>query len=192
MKAAANLFSERGYHGVSVQEVSRAANVNVSLISYHFGGKNGLLVAIFGGIARAKIERGQELLSSCQSRSDVALRLRLFLESFIDFYLENPPLVRLFFRELDLGRREAVEVFDSIFPSVQKRLLRFIKHAIQKGYLRPGIDPRVQTYLLMGPVTALMRGERSARKYYKISLTNKSFRETLTAEIISGLLKSPA
>ncbi len=44
--AATPLFARKGLHGTNVRELARAAGVNFSMISYHFGGKNGLYAAV--------------------------------------------------------------------------------------------------------------------------------------------------
>ncbi len=43
LEAAWNLFAERGFEDVSVRDVTNAAGVNLASISYHFGGKEGLI-----------------------------------------------------------------------------------------------------------------------------------------------------
>ncbi|MGB0774456.1 MAG: TetR family transcriptional regulator [Akkermansiaceae bacterium] len=43
MKAAWDLFAEKGFEAVSVRDVTNAANVNLASVSYHFGGKEGLI-----------------------------------------------------------------------------------------------------------------------------------------------------
>lgn len=54
--AATPLFAHKGLNGVNVREIGRAAGVNPSLISYHFGGKEGLYAAAireqFAGLGR--------------------------------------------------------------------------------------------------------------------------------------------
>lgn len=42
LQAAANLFSERGIHGVTTREIANKAEVAEGLISRYFGGKKGL------------------------------------------------------------------------------------------------------------------------------------------------------
>jgi len=43
LKAALDLFSEKGFEAVSVRDVTTAADVNLASVSYHFGGKEGLI-----------------------------------------------------------------------------------------------------------------------------------------------------
>jgi len=43
LKAAWGLFGERGFEDVSVRDVTNAAGVNLASVSYHFGGKEGLI-----------------------------------------------------------------------------------------------------------------------------------------------------
>lgn len=44
--AGEKLFAERGLSGVSIRELAKTAGANSALISYHFGGKEGLYSAI--------------------------------------------------------------------------------------------------------------------------------------------------
>lgn len=44
--AAAELFAQKGFSGVGIREIARKAGVNISMVSYYFGGKIGILRAI--------------------------------------------------------------------------------------------------------------------------------------------------
>lgn len=45
--SAEKIFAEKGFAGTSIREISREANVNVSMISYYFGSKEKLFERIF-------------------------------------------------------------------------------------------------------------------------------------------------
>jgi len=45
--SAEELFAEKGFEGTSIREISRKAQVNVSMISYYFGSKEKLFEKIF-------------------------------------------------------------------------------------------------------------------------------------------------
>lgn len=51
LDVAEMLFSERGFHGVSLREIVTAANVNVAAAHYHFGSKDALFEQVFARCA---------------------------------------------------------------------------------------------------------------------------------------------
>ena len=46
LDAATSLFAQKGYAGVGVREIAKTADVNISMISYYFQGKVGILKEI--------------------------------------------------------------------------------------------------------------------------------------------------
>lgn len=46
LDSAEKLFARRGFHGVSIREITRGAGVDVALAHYHFGPKKDLLAAV--------------------------------------------------------------------------------------------------------------------------------------------------
>ena len=51
LMAGLELFAERGYNGVSIRELAVKAKANSSMITYHFGSKKGLYLAVYQYIA---------------------------------------------------------------------------------------------------------------------------------------------
>ena len=52
LDAAERLFAQRGFYGISVRDITGAAEVDVALASYHFGNKQGVLEAVVMRCAR--------------------------------------------------------------------------------------------------------------------------------------------
>lgn len=51
LDAAERLFAEHGFDGTSIREVTRAADVNVAAVHYHFGSKEALLRGVTDRVA---------------------------------------------------------------------------------------------------------------------------------------------
>jgi AcrR family transcriptional regulator len=47
LDAAERLFARHGFYGVSIRDITQAAEVDVALVSYHFGNKRELFASVF-------------------------------------------------------------------------------------------------------------------------------------------------
>jgi AcrR family transcriptional regulator len=83
LDAAERLFAERGFHGVSVRDVTGAADVDVALVAYHFGNKQGLLEAVF---MRRAADLNDERLARLDAVLDGSGRRPPKLEEIIDAF----------------------------------------------------------------------------------------------------------
>lgn len=83
LDAAERLFARRGFHGVSIREITRAAGVDVALANYHFGGKKSLFEAVF--LRRAEIlneERMQMLEAVLADAAPAAPGVEAVIDAF--------------------------------------------------------------------------------------------------------------
>ena len=62
LDAAEQLFAQRGFHGVSLRDITEEAGVDVALVSYHFGSKRALFTAVFERRAEVLNRERLELL----------------------------------------------------------------------------------------------------------------------------------
>jgi AcrR family transcriptional regulator len=62
LDAAERLFAQRGFHGVSLRDITQTAGVDVALVAYHFGGKRELFTAVFERRAEVLNRERLELL----------------------------------------------------------------------------------------------------------------------------------
>src|SRR6218665_111665 len=63
VEAAEKLFAEKGFEAVSVRDITKEAGANVAAVNYHFGSREGLVVAV---ISRYLIPVSQERLASLE------------------------------------------------------------------------------------------------------------------------------
>lgn len=83
LDAAEALFAERGFHAVSVREITAAADVNGAAVFYHFGRKDDLLAAVLERrAAPLAVERRRRLDALLDGPAEA-----LTLEALIEAYL---------------------------------------------------------------------------------------------------------
>ncbi len=56
LKSATKLFAQKGFDGVGIREICKDANVNICMISYFWGGKEGLYQGILDDLVEKQIE----------------------------------------------------------------------------------------------------------------------------------------
>ena len=146
-EVAIRLFAERGLDGVSTRDIAREAGVNMSLISYYFGGKEGLYkTAVFEFAQAAAAELNQLTdgynLESLDRESFVSL-MRGVIEGIVNFKLSSPHMSELMMREVLAGLPHLREVYEKLSNSVATRLMSVLSIAQSRGLLRQDVNVQV-------------------------------------------------
>jgi len=94
--SAVPLFAAKGLNGVSVRDLARAAGVNLSMISYYFGGKEGLYAAVLTEqfAVLGKLEEIEQM------EIDTLQKLELYVRATVSRYRKSPFLLRFYTSEL--------------------------------------------------------------------------------------------
>jgi AcrR family transcriptional regulator len=95
IKAAVRVFAEKGFEGARVREIAGLAGVNSSLVSFYFGGKEGLYQTLLrhaGRLARHMMKTLPDVPGSQEpdARPKAALALKAEVERFLRSGLEPP------------------------------------------------------------------------------------------------------
>lgn len=141
LDAAAAAFAERGYHGVSIDDLGAAVGISGPGIYRHFGGKEEVLAEMLLRISRRLHDEGARCVTSAP---DPAAALDALLRSHVSFSLSQPALIVVHGRELanvpEPSRRqirrlqrlyveEWVGVLAELQPEVPAGRLRVAVHA---------------------------------------------------------------
>jgi AcrR family transcriptional regulator len=77
--AAERLFAQRGFHSVSIRDITGEAGANVAAVNYHFRSKDGLLLEIFRTRAKELNRERARMLHEADARHGGAAPLREIL-----------------------------------------------------------------------------------------------------------------
>lgn len=92
IRAAVDLFSERGIEEVSLRELTAKANVNIAAVNYHFGSRSGLVEAVFEDVSEQVNRRRLKVLHAIlgpAAAAGVAPSLEAIVDAFIEPYLDE-------------------------------------------------------------------------------------------------------
>lgn len=106
--SAKYLFSTMGFDKTSIRDIANHAQVNSSMISYYFGGKEGMINAIF--------EAFFPKVDSCTEIIDPIRQLEQIIRRIIDIRKNDPMLVDFLHREI-VSRKNMVIIKPYIEPT---------------------------------------------------------------------------
>jgi AcrR family transcriptional regulator len=115
LDAAVQVFSARGYHSSSIDDIAREAGISKALIYEHFESKQGLYADLLERKANELFERLAAALAGVGVESG-ADRLAAGLDAFFDFVEERREAWRILFR--DVADPETAAVLDRILSQV--------------------------------------------------------------------------
>ncbi len=115
LDAALAVFSARGYHPSSIDDIAREAGISKALIYEHFDSKQGLYADLLERNANELFERLAAALADVEVESGAA-RLATGLDAFFAFVEERRDAWRILFR--DVADPETAAVLDRILEQV--------------------------------------------------------------------------
>jgi AcrR family transcriptional regulator len=99
LRAAAQLFAERGSRSVGVDDIGAAVGVTGPAIYRHFAGKDAMLAEMLLRISERLLAGGTERVAA--AGGDPGAQLRALVDFQVDFALDNPALITV--QDRDLG-----------------------------------------------------------------------------------------
>ena len=156
--AASDLMIERASIEVSLSDIAQKSGVNSALVKYHFGNKDGLLLALLARDAETEILNLEYLLA--QSITPTA-KLKLHIAGIIRAYYRFPYMNRLIHYLLHESSAEAADEVSKFFVAplldFHRRLLAL---GIKAGEFRK-IDPVLFYTSLIGACDHLFFGRHA-------------------------------
>lgn len=104
LDVAEKLFAEQGFEAVSVREISKAADINVAMISYYFGSKEKL----YEDVVNRKLISSEMIEEYIKQYATYKEKLFAVVDMFINKFFERRNFQNIIFREMAMNQRTAM------------------------------------------------------------------------------------
>jgi AcrR family transcriptional regulator len=111
LHAAAQLFAERGFERVSLEDLGAAAGISGPAVYRHFANKQAVLAALLVDVSRELVAGADAVL---ESPPDATSAIRSLIAFHVDFALSNPDVIVVQDRDLDSLRPDDRDLVRSL------------------------------------------------------------------------------
>jgi AcrR family transcriptional regulator len=155
LKAATQLFANRGFHETSMSEVARAAGVSKALIFWHFKTKEELFLAVLHRLLEPYVIDFAEEAGALDEKAQI---LKL-LESYLLFVRDNAGSVRFFVAQL-LHDEKMPDGLSSqvlaLYDGYRTLLTDLIAQTQKRGLCIKDFPPHVASAFLLSTLNGLL------------------------------------
>jgi AcrR family transcriptional regulator len=143
LHAAAKLFSKLGLEKTSTRDLARESKANISLISYHFGGKEGLYKEVMKDFALEVQNTMHPVLDQAEktevTKESFSNEISMIVQNMISMRKKHPEICQILCREKANGMPLSRDIHEDIFYPLAKRFIGSFENAQQKKVVRPDI-----------------------------------------------------
>ena len=150
LQSSLHLFAERGFHGTSMRDIAREAEITEGLIYHYFASKRDLFRAIIDEYSFLPLLR---TLPELAGQLDLRGLLTVLARGFFDVLRQNTNLIRLLLQEVQVFPEEKEAFFaDAVGESISE--LAAILDARMGDRARSSVDPHIASRLFFNALLA--------------------------------------
>lgn len=195
--AASKLFAEKGFEGTSTRDIVNEAGVNLSLISYYFGGKEALYKVVLNeamqgfhqGLQKILIEFNNDEMTA-QSFETAIMAL---IDSFFAMRAKNPYIFIVYARENLSGMKYTFEFTQEILKEISEGMQTFVKKAQRKGIIHPDLESHYFLGSLIDVITGYFMKydccQLMVKEVINLSESKNEFKKQISLIFLKGIFK---
>ncbi|NDC82353.1 TetR/AcrR family transcriptional regulator [bacterium] len=188
IRAASRLFAQKGLDGTTIKDIVDEAGVNVSLVSYHFNGKDGLFQACVRSMGQQNLEMAKRLLEPADSIAEFKLKLEIFISELLTVHAENPDVTRIIHREIENGSPFMDEVFQATFAEIFQTVIQFFIDAQHKRLIRSDLDCFILSSIITGSIVQFGRMDNVGKRHFNRSIQDPTYRKAISSHLIESFI----
>ncbi|MDB5159323.1 MAG: hypothetical protein JWR50_4030 [Mucilaginibacter sp.] len=189
LDVAERVFSEKGFDGASTRLISSEAGVNMAMLNYYFGSKEGLFLEIFN----RKISSFQNILQNLGNDDSISAwaKMEQYIEMYGEKVVNNNCFQKLLYQEMGMNRR--TDLSDKLRDMLMKNVTeldKILKEGIAKGEFKTDIDVPMVIATLYGTKNYIINTPLMSSPLLGYDITDDNMIETKLKPQIKSFMKN--
>jgi AcrR family transcriptional regulator len=188
LDVAERVFSELGFDGASTRTISGEAGVNMAMLNYYFGSKEGLLVAVFN----RKIVSFQNLLQNLGSDGSMTAwdKVGKYIEMYAERVVNNNCFQKMLYQELAMQRRgDLADKISEILMKNVSEVRKILQDGIDNGEFNKDIDMEMVIATIYGTKNFIINAPQLTSNMLGYDIQNDKLLEERLKPRIEAYLK---
>lgn len=185
LRAASEAMIEKGSVDISLSDVGQRIGLSAPLIQYHFGSKEGLLLALIERDAAQAVTLLQELASM---NIPADRKMRMHIEGFVKSFFRAPYLNLLLHSQMQGSGEDVANRVSDVFV---KPIVDFQKEILEEGAAAGVfrvVDPMYFYFLIVGACEHMFARRGALRRVFGIDTITDDIRKGYSQTIIETIL----
>jgi len=188
LDVAEKVFSELGFDGASTRTISGEAGVNMAMLNYYFGSKEGLFVAVFN----RKIVSFQNLLENLGNDSSISSwnKIERYIELYAERVVNNNCFQKMLYQEMAMQRRgDLADKISEILMKNVGEVRKILNDGIDNGEFDKDIDIEMVIATIYGTKNFIINAPQLTSNMLGYDIQNDKFLEERLKPRIEAYLK---
>lgn len=171
LDVAETLFAQKGFDATSVRDISKAANINVAMISYYFGSKEKLFEELF----RVRMTVGVSYIKKIAANESLTIvqKIDKAIEGYVDRVENNSKFYKVILSEQTTNKnKKIIDFLNQSRSSYVDFFRQLIEEGCRTGVLKNNIDPVFFITTLTGTIMQTLLNKEFYARHYNLDSTN--------------------
>ncbi len=182
INVAEALFSEKGFEGTSIRDLSTRAEINIAMVNYYFGTKEKLFEALINDRVDYKKEEMDELVKD--KSQNAVQKISQLIDLYVEKIFHNTRFNVVMQREASLLQRtDLTNKISEALMSTVNNIRKVVTEGQKGGLFKDGIDVDMCILIIMGAVSQVTYNRLIAEKVLKSDIDNEKKKAVLMERV---------
>jgi AcrR family transcriptional regulator len=183
---AEKLFAQKGFDATTIRDIAEAAEVNIAMISYYFGSKEGLMEFLFHERMDATKIKVEQLLKN--NSIGPFEKVDIMLEEYIAKVLQNQPFYKILICEQIMNKNKIIlKLLNEIKMSYATMFTELIKEGQKKKLFKKNVDVVLALNTMIGTAMQFVINKKHYLEFNQLTLDEIELKKMMHTKLYTHL-----